>query len=124
MHCRPSHREITRRLNEAKEALRLKKGYFPYVIKNGKMKVSGEMEALGDISSDEILDLILNLLEEEIVPDDYAGKNPPEKAYEKMIKGEDLWAFCWYSKLLKKRMYLKFVIKNKSFYYVSLHESK
>lgn len=119
MHSRPSDHEICRRLQEAKEALRSRKMNFAC-----SSKVRGEISALNLGDSSEVWDLILKVLIEEINVNHYSGRRPPEKAYEKIIETKDLWAFCWYSKILKKKMYLKFAIKNNIFYYVSLHESK
>ena len=76
---------------------------------------------LGDAK--EVWDLILKLLPE-ITAKDYEGRRPPEKAYEKAILGKELFPFCWDSTILKKRMYLKFVLDGDILYYVSLHESK
>ena len=86
-------------------------------------KIAGEINALDLGDAKEVWELILKLLPE-IKAAHYEGKRPPEKAYEKAILGEDLFPFCWDSALLKKRMYLKFVLDGDTFYYVSLHESK
>jgi len=66
---------------------------------------------------------LIELLQE-ISPADYDGKHPPERSYEKVIEGKDLFAFVWRSRKLNKTMYLKFAIKNDAFYYVSLHPAK
>ena len=48
----------------------------------------------------------------------------PKKSYEKAIAGLELFAFSWWSEKLAKQMYIKFVLKNERFYYVSLHQSR
>lgn len=35
-----------------------------------------------------------------------------------------LFAFSWWSAKCAKQMYIKFVLKNERYYYVSLHESR
>jgi hypothetical protein len=60
----------------------------------------------------------------EITPNDYRGSRPPQKSYEKVIAGLELFAFSWWSEKLAKEMYIKFVLKNERYYYVSLHQSR
>lgn len=74
-------------------------------------------------SIDEIENDILVCLKE-IKSSDYAGGRPPMKSYEKKIKGSDLFAFAWESIHMGKKMYLKFVLKNESFFYVSFHQDR
>ncbi len=69
---RPADREITKRLNEAKEFLKNRHGLFA---------------------------------------------NPA-------IAGLELLAFRWLSSKCAKQMYIKFVLKNERYYYVSLHQSR
>lgn len=76
-----------------------------------------------DFNIDEIESIVLECLQE-IMANDYAGGRPPYKSYEDKIKNSDLFAFAWHSKSRKKRMYLKFVIKNGCFFYVSFHEDR
>lgn len=114
---RPSVRELNRRIAAAKEA-----------IEDGKCKFVSRGKAFGeltdlDVSTEEVWELISVCLEE-IGPENYDGGRPPEKAYEKRIRGKDLFPFAWKSDYLKKKMYLKFVISNDCFWYVSFHESR
>ena len=115
---RPSNREIDRRLQEAKLALKNRLVEF-----SNPSKVVGELMALDLGDSDEVWDLILKLLDE-IKLENYAGQYPPKINYEPEGKGLDLWAFTWNSARLNKFMYLKFSIGDGCFYYVSLHESR
>lgn len=60
----------------------------------------------------------------ELTCKDYAGSRPPQKSYEDKIDGNELFAFAWESAHMGERMYLKFVIKNGIFYYVSFHRDR
>lgn len=115
---RPSAKEIDKRLKEAKEALRNRRTVFANLA-----KVVGELANLEIDHSGDVWELI-SLLIDEIRLDDYKGGRPPQKSYESAIADCELWAFSWASSVLKKQMYLKFSIKEGTFYYVSLHESK
>lgn len=114
---RPSDRELLKRLQEAKEFLNNRPGVFA-----NPSKVVGELNELDIGNANDVWDLILELLNE-ILPNDYIGSRPPQKSYEKAILGLELFAFAWWSPKLAKRMYIKFVLKNGRYYYVSLHES-
>lgn len=115
---RPSAREIDKRLKEAKEALLKGRAIFA-----NPAKVVGELASLEIGSAEEVWELISQLIDE-IRLDDYQGGRPPQKSYEPLIVNHELWAFAWTSPMLNRKMYLKFSIKNGTFYYVSLHESK
>ncbi len=115
---RPSVRELTRKLKDAKAALRTNTGFFANVRGAG-----GELNDLQMVDSDDVWPLILILLKE-IEPEDFVGQRPPEKSYEAKIYGLELFAFAWESERLGKRMYLKFALQEGRFYYFSLHPSK
>lgn len=115
---RPSNKELAKRLDEAKQFLKDKQGVFA-----NPSKVVRELNALGIGETNELWELIKDLLDE-IKPDDYRGSRPPQKSYEKAIVGLELFAFTWWSKKLSKEMYIKFVLKNERYYYVSLHQSR
>ncbi len=85
--------------------------------------VVGELNDLNIVESKEVWDLI-KLLLKEIEVKDYTGGRPPQKSYEKLIEGKELFAFSWQSKFLSKKMYLKFALKGDRFIYVSLHEDR
>lgn len=118
MDKRPSDRELFKRINEAKEFLKNRCGLFA-----NPSKVVGELGDLGIGDSIDVWQLIKELLEE-ISPKDYRGTRPPQKSYEKAIEGLELLAFCWWSPRFTKQMYIKFVLKNERYYYVSLHQSR
>lgn len=115
---RPSDRELTKRLNEAREFLRHQPGLF-----TNPSKTMGELNDLEIGDANDVWKLIRELLEE-ITPNDYKGSHPPQKSYEKAILGLELLAFSWWSPKCAKQMYIKFVLKNDRYYYVSLHQSR
>lgn len=115
---RPSDRELIKRLDEAKEFLKNRPGVFV-----AEAKIVGELNNLDIGDSNEMWLLIRELLEE-ISPKDYKGSRPPQKSYEKAIAGSELFAFSWWSPKCAKQMYIKFVLKNERYYYVSLHQSR
>jgi hypothetical protein len=115
---RPSDGELDRKLKTAKAALKAHPGLFANID-----KAVGELNALDVESPNQIWALIIELLEE-ISPKDYAGGRPPQKSYEKTIVGKELFAFCWNSKKLGRKMYIKFALKDNRYYYLSLHISK
>ncbi len=57
-------------------------------------------------------------------PNHYAGQYPPQRSYEHDIEGYELLAFRWLSKTLGCRVYLKFTMKGKRMWLVSLHEDR
>ena len=115
---RPSDRELIKRIQEAKAALDRSHGLFA-----NPTKAVGELNAFEIDDANDVWQLIKELLDE-ISPKDYRGARPPQKSYEMAIAGLELFAFSWWSDKLKKQMYLKFVLKNERFYYVSLHQSR
>lgn len=115
---RPSDRELNKRLNEAKEYLKDRHGVFA-----NPSKAVGELNDLNIADTNDVWDLIRDLLNE-ITPKDYMGSKPPQKSYEKVIAGLELLAFSWWSPKCAKQMYIKFVLKNERYYYVSLHQSR
>ena len=115
---RPSDRELTKRLNEAKEFLKNRPGVFA-----NPSKAVGELNDLNIGDANDVWLLIRELLEE-ISPKDYRGSRPPQKSYEKAIAGLELLAFSWWSSKCAKQMYIKFVLKDERYYYVSLHQSR
>lgn len=115
---RPSDRELTNRLKEAKEFLKSRPGVFANLS-----KAVGELNDLDIGDTNEVWQLI-GILLEEITPNDYKGTRPPQKSYEKAIAGLELLAFSWQSRKYGKQMYIKFVLKNERYYYVSLHQSR
>lgn len=115
---RPSERELAKRLDEAKKYLKNCNELFA-----NPLKAVGELNDLNIENSNDVWQLITELLEE-ILPKDYSGAKPPQKSYEKTVVGLELLAFNWWSPKLTKQMYIKFVLKNERYYYISLHQSR
>lgn len=115
---RPSERELHKKIEEAKEFLKHSRGLFA-----NPSKAVGELYELNVGAAQEVWPLIGQLLEE-IKPSDYAGCNPPQKSYEKLIEGVELFAFRWFSEKCGEEMYLKFALKNGYYYYLSLHVNR
>lgn len=115
---RPSDGELVKKLKEAKASLIAQSGFHANVS-----KAVGELYDLNIESSRQLWQLILELLDE-ISPKDYKGSRPPQRSYERTILGQELFAFCWESKKLGKKMYIKFALKEGRYYYVSLHRDK
>jgi hypothetical protein len=115
---RPSDGELDKKIKAAKAALKAQSGIYANLS-----KAVGELNALDIESPSQIWKLILELLEE-INPTDYVGGKPPQRSYERSIKNRELFAFCWESKKMGKKMYIKFALKENRYYYVSLHRSK
>jgi hypothetical protein len=115
---RPSDRELIKRINEAKEFLKNRHGLFA-----NPLKAMGELNDLDIGDANDVWQLIRELLEE-IAPKDYKGSRPPQKSYEKAITGLELLAFSWWSPKCAKQMYIKFVLKDERYHYVSLHQSR
>ncbi len=115
---RPLDGELNKKIKAAKAALIEKSGVY-----SNLNKAVGELYELGIESPSQIWKLILELLDE-ISPKDYAGGRPPQRSYEKAIENQELFAFCWDSMKLGKKMYIKFALKEGRYYYVSLHISR
>jgi len=115
---RPTDKELCKRITEAKECLNKKKGLFA-----NPAKTVAELNQLDIGHANEVWELIKTLLSE-ISSKDYKGAKPPQKSYEKATIGHELLAFSWWSSKMAKQMYMKFVLKNERFYYVSLHECR
>ena len=114
---RPSHKEITRKINQAKEAA----SENQFSILNPVIIAADAVE-LG-VNLQNISYILIDLLEE-IAPNDYVGQYPPQRSYEHDIEGYELLPFRWLSKKLGCRVYLKFTIKGDRMWLVSLHEDR
>ena len=114
---RPSHKEINRKIKQAKEAV-LESRFFilnPFVIAADALELGVDLQNISYI----LIDLL-----EEIDANNYAGQYPPQRSYEHDIEGYELLAFRWLSKKLGCRAYLKFAMKGDRMWLVSLHEDR
>lgn len=114
---RPSHKEINRKIKQAREAV----SENQFSILNPVIIAADAIELGVDLQN--ISFILIDLLEE-ITPNHYAGQYPPQRSYEHDIEGYELLAFRWLSKTLGCRVYLKFTIKGKRIWLVSLHEDR
>lgn len=114
---RPSYSETQRKLKQAKEA----------VLDNDLSVLKPIVIALDALelgySFEEINALLINLLDE-IKPGHYAGQFPPQRSYEDEIFQSELFAFQWRSKRLGCDAYLKFALKGKHLWLISLHQER
>jgi hypothetical protein len=112
---RPSHRELTGKLQTALNAVHDNKIIFvePDVI------VADAVD-LGYSIRHELQVVLLDLLNN-TGPEHYAGHRPPQRSYEKCIRNLDLWAFSVACPRFEPRVYYKFSLQNACFYLVSLH---
>jgi hypothetical protein len=114
---RPSHKEINRKIKEAKEAVSKNR----ISILNPVSLAVDALELGLNVRS--ISNTLTGLLEE-ITPDQYVGLYPPQRSYEDEIKDCELFAFRWLSRRLGCQTYLKFTIKDNKMWLVSFHEDR
>jgi len=114
---RPSHKEISRKLTLAKEAVSENRISIlnPVSVATDTLELGLNLRNISNILSD---------LLEEIEPDDYVGQYPPQRSYEDEIKDCELLALRWLSKKLGCRVYFKFTLKETRLWLVSLHEDR
>jgi hypothetical protein len=128
MQRRPSHKENSNKLRQAVEALA--SGH--YLIANVEKHFQPDMQECKSSTAKAHFALILALLQEIHEAggaDCYAGAYPPLKCYEKHFENDELFAFAWESKRMKKRMYLKFGIRlsktqEPRYIYLNCHEDQ
>jgi hypothetical protein len=114
---RPTYSELNQKIRKAKEAVSTDR-----VILFRSYLLAKDAFDLGYVFS-EILNLLRDLLEE-INPKDYAGQYPPQRSYEDEIFQSELFPFAWMSKRLGCRVYLKFTMKEKELWLISLHQER
>ena len=114
---RPSHREINRKLAQAKKAA------------TGKRIAIVQQEAIYsdlldlDILVGEFVETLPVILSE-IKPDNYQGQRPPARSYQQSIHDCELFAFRWSSKIFGCQLYLKFALKKDMLWIVSFHRHR
>ena len=114
---RPSYKEINSKIKQAKDA----------VLRNRISIVNPASVAVDALELGFLVNDLLNIFSEilkEITPHDYVGQYPPQRSYERRILESDLFAFRWESKRLGCKTYLKFAIKEKRIWLVSLHQDR
>jgi len=113
----PSRKTITGKVLLAQKAS--KKGDI--VLVEPDVIVADLME-LGR-SVDEIPRILCELLEN-TRHDDYVGTRPPQRSYETVISGCELFAFKTTSKTIGCTVYYKFTVKEDVLWLVSLHRDR
>jgi hypothetical protein len=114
---RPSHKELYNKIKQARNA----------VLENRIFVVNPVSVAADALELDCLVEDIPNILSdilEEIRPNDYAGQYPPQHSYEPQIMESELFAFKWESKRLRCKIYLKFALKERQMWLVSLHRDR
>ncbi|PKN76927.1 MAG: hypothetical protein CVU52_02605 [Deltaproteobacteria bacterium HGW-Deltaproteobacteria-10] len=74
-------------------------------------------------SVDELPRILCELLEN-TTPADYVGTRPPQRSYETVISGCELYAFRARSKIIGCTVYYKFTVKENILWLVSLHRDR
>jgi hypothetical protein len=114
---RPSPRELFKKIAEAKE-----------LVTEGQVLIIHQ-EILAEDAIElgyEVAELqkVLSTILEEVDPQHYVGMHPPQRSYESNITGAELFAFRWLSRRFGCEVYLKFTLKERCLYLVSLHEHR
>ena len=114
---RPSKKELFNKIKDGKESVELGKIQIvePDVILEDAAKLGYQVENL---------QIVLSEILEEIKIDHYIGAHPPRKSYEPLIKDCELFEFKWTGKRFGCDVYLKYCLKGRIFYLVSLHENR
>lgn len=86
-------------------------------------KIIAELLCLGLYTTEERSRALLIALDE-ISPEHYAGRRPPEKSYEKEVQGMEMFAFCWPSSRFRRVMYFKFCVTKRALFVLSFHQSR
>lgn len=115
---RPSNKELSNKLRDAKSYLSVRDGFFV-----DEKKMTGDLIELKLSKAREIWPLVRKSLDE-IKLTDYSGSHPPQPSYEESVYGEDCWQFTWDSYHFRKRMFLRFMLMNGHYFHSSLHESR
>ena len=113
---RPTHKELTNKIRQARQLVE-QQDVIPMTNEDDIVIQALDLGYLVDGEMHEVLCGILDTLN----PDDYAGQRPPQRAYEKQIKGCELLGFSFFSNRFNCAIYFKFTISNGSFWLVSLH---
>ncbi len=114
---RPSKRERYKKIKQAKKAVSNDR-----LFNIDSAVIAEDALDLGYLIKD--LKAVLLTIFDEINPVFYAGSYPPQKSYESQIQGSELFAFRWKSKYFGCEVYLKYVLKGKTMYLVSLHQHR
>ncbi len=115
---RPSHKELTRKLYAASQAVR--KGRVALL---NQLSLAADAIELGYSIEIELEAVLIEMLDE-TNPVHYTGSRPPQKSYEQDIRDLELFAFTVESSRFNCRVYFKFALAEKMFWLVSLHPDR
>jgi len=82
-----------------------------------------DADELGYLIDDDLNGLLMELLEKSSI-DNYAGTKPPQKSYQQVVEGAELFAFVVEETSLNGAVYYKFSIVGGVLYLVSLHRDR
>jgi hypothetical protein len=121
----PSNQESVDAIIGARRALSAYRGNFWF---GNLAKVEREFNELDLLTRSERF-MALDIALGEITPADRLGPEPPNDfSVHPPFHNEKLYAFCWYSKEFKRRMYLKFALaagcRPSKLVLYSFHEAK
>lgn len=125
---RPTHKERSKKLDEAIAALEARRR----VVIDEDRHYTTDMDELGSPDAAGHYLRILDFLHEIQTSggaDCYAGKFPPYKCYHPGFESIELFAFSWHSPSAGKAMYLKFGIRlnqkgEPTYLYLNCHEDR
>ena len=118
----PTPKTITAKVREAIDAL--DNGKYAAVAEK---HVTADIDELGLDSVEEYWDAVFGFLHEIRDADPakcYVGGRPAQRSYERGFQGLELFAYAWDSPSFKRRMYLKFGIRNGTYYHLDCHEDR
>ena len=114
--------ELNKKIVKAIEAINSGKRSIPC----SKHFVS-DQDDLGIENTKNLWPLLVVLLEELQCLDPsncYVGGKPPQRSYEVSVLNKELWAYAWESKVMGKKMYIKFCLVKGHYFYMGCHEDK
>ncbi len=114
---RPSKRELYKKIKQGQKLVELGNILLinPNVIAEDAIELSYRIENL---------QRVLYQLFDEIEIGHYVGAHPPRKSYETMILKCELFEFKWKCKKFGSDIYIKYCLKEESFFLVSLHKDR
>ncbi len=115
---RPSHSELRGKIVRARQKIAERN----WLTANFE-KLLPEFHDLNRWTAEE-QSLALEAAANEIVPEHYVGGHPPQRAYEEVCKGAELFAFAWESRHFGRWMYFKFCFVKETFFVVSVHADR
>ena len=117
---RPSRKELFQKIEAAKKAVN--EGRVILLDDQEESIISDALE-LGYDVEDELLNILSDLLVQ-TKPENYQGRTPPDKSYEKKIKGFELFPFRVRISSFDCKIYYKFAIRDDDLWLVSLHKDR